>query len=149
MVILKQLYMPGVEHLTKVLKFLIATQLIPEAYKIHKMLLKPGKDAKHFRFYRQYQRLLRLHSSAAIQLPTINTNFVLTIVPQQLLRAIFTHISRELNQNKTCWLPFTYQGLLIESTTLVEYVETNLRPNLKTWKINYMCECQSYVKSGT
>ena len=53
---LKQLDEPGVEYLTKLLNLSLATLVVPDAWKMGRVvpLLKPGKDASKSDSYRYH-----------------------------------------------------------------------------------------------
>ncbi|XP_058982740.1 probable RNA-directed DNA polymerase from transposon BS isoform X1 [Musca domestica] len=114
MVMLKQLDTPGVEYLTKVLNLSLATHIVPEIWKMGRVvpLLKPGKDASKGESYRPISLLSPVAKTLeALLLPSIRGSYAVAnhqhgFRPQHstttALHAISTHISRGLNQNRPC-----------------------------------------------
>ena len=155
MYMLKQLDIPGVEYLAKTLNLSLATQTVPDVWKMGRVvpLLKPGKDASKSESYRAISLLsLVAKTLEALLLPRLLGNFPFASHQHGFrkqhstttaLDAISTHISRGLNQNAPCdrtvlvGLDLSKAFDMVNHAALFEDIgKTSLPPSLKRWIVN-------------
>lgn len=165
MLMLKQLDAPGVEYLTNVLNLSIATLIIPEVWKMGRVipLLKPGKSADQGESYRPISLLSPVAKTLeALLLPSLTQHFQLAQHQHGFrkqhstttaLTAIATQISDGLNQSRPCErtvlvaLDLSKAFDTVSHTTLFrDIADSSLPNNLKRWTVNYLCGRQSFVE---